>query len=81
MMRIAVRTPRNRMDVSWMKDGRRLSLAESDGNFFDLRSDPFEKRNLWNDPSSRPVIDQLMKRLEIWFEGMDKPERIFGLTS
>ena len=78
MMRVAVRTPRHRMDVSWMRDGRRLSLAESDGNLFDLRSDPFEKRNLWNDPSSRPIVADLMQKLERWFEGMDKPEAVFG---
>jgi choline-sulfatase len=81
LLRMAVRTPHHRMDVSWMKDGRRLSLAESDGNLFDLESDPFERRNLWSDPSSRPVIDRLMKRLEIWFEGLDKPEKIFGQIS
>jgi choline-sulfatase len=81
MLRMAVRTPRYRMDVSWMKDGRRLSLAENDGNLFDLRSDPFEKNNLWNDQASRPIAAALMSKLDAWFEGMDKPEMIFGPTS
>lgn len=80
LMRVAVRTPRYRMDVSWMKDGRRIPAEESDGNLFDLQEDPLERRNLWRDPASRATVADLTRRLEAWFEGLAKPELVFGRT-
>jgi len=78
LMRMGVRTQRYRMDITWMRDGRRVRFEEADGNFFDLESDPQERRNLWTDPDAQPVIATLNAELEKWFERMDKPEMVFG---
>jgi arylsulfatase A-like enzyme len=77
-MRVAVRTQRYRMDVTWMRDGRRLALAEADGNLFDLDGDPEERENLWAAPEAQPVVRELWQILEAWFDDLDKPAEIFG---
>ena len=78
VMRMAIKTHRHRMDMSWMKDGQRLPLEKADGNLFDLVADPQEKNNLWSDSASQRSIEELTQRLEKWFEGMDKPIGLFG---
>ncbi len=78
LMRVAVRTHRYRMDISWMQDGRRIPLPDADGNLFDLAADPAQSVNLWHDPASQPVVEDLNRRLEQWFERLDKPKMCFG---
>lgn len=77
-MRMGVRTARYRMDVSWMRDGKRLTGEELDGNLIDLQEDPQEKNNLWKDPAHRAVSSMLMEKLDRWFDQMDKPATVFG---
>lgn len=78
LMRVGVRTRRHRMDLSWMQNGHRIPMDQADGNLFDLQVDPEEKHNLWTDTKSNSVITELVRTLEHWFEGMDKPPEVFG---
>ena len=41
-------------------------LGEDEGQLFDLRSDPHEERNLWNDPDAAPVRRELLDVLRDW---------------
>jgi len=66
MMRVAVRTDRYRMDVTWSDEGRRLPEDELDGNLFDLAEDPQERVNLYDDPGHANVRRDLLKKLETW---------------
>lgn len=78
LMRVAIRTQRYRMDLNWMQDGKRIPLEEADGNLFDLREDPLEKRNLWNDPESVSIVKALHERMEAWYGDLARPEGVFG---
>lgn len=78
LQRVAIRTSRYRMDVSWMKDGVRVTRGKMDGNLIDLENDPKEKKNLWKDKEHKKTVDGLLVKLEKWFEQLDKPELIFG---
>lgn len=80
-LRMAIRTQRYRMDVTWMKDGRRVPQSMQDGNLIDLESDPDEKTNLWGSPDKQSVVATLTDKLESWFEQMDKPAMVFGEPS
>ena len=71
MMRVAVRTDRYRMDVTWSDEGRRLGEDELDGNLFDLSEDPAERVNLYDEPSHDPVRRELLERLERWQAQID----------
>ena len=75
-LQVGVRTARHRLDLVWMKDGRRVDPA--DGNFFDLETDPLEKRNLWHETAAASTRQELLRRLEEWFAGLDKPAALFG---
>lgn len=77
-MRVAVRTQRYRMDVTWMREGRRLAPSQADGNLFDLEADPEERENLWAHPEAQPVVQKLWAALEAWFDTLDKPVEVFG---
>ena len=77
-MRLAIRTQRYRMDVNWMQDGRRIKLAQADGNLFDIEKDPLEKQNLWAKADSRQTIKALNDKLCHWFNGLSKPAGVFG---
>ncbi len=76
-LRVAIRTERYRMDESWMRDGRRIAAPEADGNLFDLRADPQEKRNLWREPSSQETVRALRRQIEAWCEGLERPAELF----
>jgi choline-sulfatase len=76
-MRVAVRTQRYRMDVTWIRDGRRLTIAEADGNLFDLETDPDERVNLWRSPKAQPIVRELWQALAGWFDSLDKPPEVF----
>jgi hypothetical protein len=76
-MRVAVRTARYRMDVTWYQDGRRLPRPEADGNLFDLETDPHETQNLWAVPEAQPVVVDLWEKLEGWFAGLDRLVELF----
>lgn len=76
-MRVAVRDSRYRLDVTWMRDGRRLPQPEADGNLFDLVADPEERRNLWGDARVATTQARLWAALEDWFAGLDAPEQVF----
>ena len=78
LMRTGVRTHEYRMDVSWMRKGRRIQIEEADGNLFHLVSDPREMNNLWAEPSRQDVVRNLYARLKSWFENMEKPTGVFG---
>ncbi len=41
-------------------------LGEKDGQLFDLKSDPSETRNLWNDPEHKETKDDLLQNLREW---------------
>jgi len=77
-MRVAVRTRRCRMDIDWVRDGRRVPPEQADGNLFDLATDPLEKRNLWNDPAHEPVRAELTGRLRDWQDEIRCGPEIFG---
>ncbi len=65
-MRIAVRTDRYRMDIDWMRDGKRVPFEQADGNLFDLGTDPLERHNLWNDPGATDIAKELHQYLRNW---------------
>jgi arylsulfatase A-like enzyme len=77
-MRVALRTARYRMDVTWYQDGQRLPFDEADGNLFDLQADPGETRNLWANPEMQPVVEDLWRKLEDWFANLDRPAELFS---
>lgn len=76
-MRVAIRTARYRMDVTWYDNGRQLPRREADGDLFDLQGDPQETRNLWAVPEAQPIVDELWHKLEAWFAGLDRPVELF----
>ncbi len=80
-MRVAIRTERYRMDVTWWRDGHRTTMAEADGNLFDLREDPGETVNRWSLPTAQPVIAGLWRALEAWDAGLERPANLFSETS
>ena len=41
-------------------------LGESFGQFFDLRQDPEERHDLWNEPSASEAKQQLLGELREW---------------
>ena len=41
-------------------------LGEDEGQLFDLRNDPHEERNLWNDPDAAPIRRELLDALRDW---------------
>lgn len=78
-MRVGVRTPRHRLDLTYMAGGRRLAC--DDGNLIDMQDDPGERRNLFHDPAHRPTRDHLLGLIDAWFAGLDKPAELFADTS
>ena len=52
-------------------------MPVADGNLFDLDNDPEELKNLWDDPAHAGARADLVKKIETWFEGLDKPDDIF----
>ena len=79
LLRMAMRDTRWRMDYSFMRDGQRLE--PTDGNLFDVQTDPGELDNLWDDPSYRTVRQACIDRIIAWFDGMDKPDAMFASQS
>lgn len=75
-LQLAVRTARHRLDLVYLKDGRRLDPA--DGNLFDLDADPLERRNLFHDPATAPIKRDLLARLDAWFASLDQPPALFS---
>lgn len=63
-MRMAIRDKRYRLDVDWYRDGQRVSRDQLDGNLFDLQNDPKERQNLYNVPTSQPIINRLLAIME-----------------
>ncbi|MCY3958238.1 MAG: sulfatase-like hydrolase/transferase [Chloroflexi bacterium] len=41
-------------------------LGEDDGQLFNLQDDPYEERNLWNDPLAAPARRELLDALRDW---------------
>ncbi len=66
LMRVAVRTPSTRMDVSWRTDGARPLVEKLDGNLFDLGADPYETRNLFNDTTHEQTVERHLQLIERW---------------
>lgn len=77
-MRVAIRTQRYRMDVTRWQDGRRVPIAEADGNLFDLDDDPRETRNLWSVSVTQPVVNELWDKLEKWSQSIHTPAELFA---
>ena len=75
-MRVAVRTDRFRMDVTWSVDGSRPPLNAMDGNLFDLADDPYETENRWDDAGYRDVRTALIDRLAAWLEEAETDPRL-----
>ena len=65
-MRVAVRTQRHRLDVTWSRSGSRVSDSELDGNLFDLEDDPGERINRFDAPAYASVRGDLLAELESW---------------
>ena len=78
-MRLAVRTDRYRLDVSWMHEGQRL--APTDGNLFDLHADPHETTNLWNQPAVASEKSRLLSLLETHFCSLSCDPRLISVTA
>ena len=74
-LRIGMRTERYRMDYTFMKNGEKMPVE--DGNLFDLENDPGEMKNLWDDPGHQERKSILAKRMDRWFEEIDKPDLLF----
>jgi arylsulfatase A-like enzyme len=74
-LRIGMRTPRYRMDYTYMKNGEKMPVE--DGNLFDLMNDPGELKNLWDDPDLQETKSDLARRMDLWFEEIDKPAILF----
>lgn len=74
-LRIGMRTDRYRIDYTYMKDGRKMPVE--DGNLFDMKNDPGELYNLWNDPDFLATKSDLAKRMDQWFQEIDKPAILF----
>ena len=74
-LRVGMRTDRYRMDYTFMKDGNKMPVE--DGNLFDMINDPGELKNLWNDPDLQSTKSTLAKRMDRWFEEIDKPAILF----
>jgi len=74
-LHMAIRTQRYRLDLPWMKDGRRIT--ELDGNLFDLEADPQERVNLWSDPQHAETRADLLRQLEAWFDTTPKHPGLF----
>jgi len=78
-MRVGIRTDQYRMDYSFMKEGQKLPLA--DGNLFDLVNDPRELHNLWDDGKFRKIKKSLARKIDTWFDNIDKPTDLFESTN
>lgn len=63
-MRVAMRTQRYRLDVTFSEQGRHVGRENYDGNLFDLQADPLERVNLYNDPAHAALRDNLLTQLE-----------------
>ena len=74
-LRIGIRTEQYSMDFTYMKDGMKMPVE--DGNLFDMLNDPGELRNLWNDPDHQDIKAKMAKRMDRWFEEIDKPPVLF----
>jgi choline-sulfatase len=68
LMRVAVRTDKYRMDMNWFMDGSLPPEDKQDGTLFDIKNDPYEIHNLWNDPLSKTVVRDLTSRLREWLD-------------
>jgi arylsulfatase A-like enzyme len=74
-MRVGIRTNQYRMDYTYMKNGEKMPVE--DGNLFDMIDDPGELKNLWDDPDRQLIKASLTKRMDRWFEEIDKPDLLF----
>jgi hypothetical protein len=52
-------------------------MPVEDGNLFDMIDDPGELKNLWDDPDRQLIKASLTKRMDRWFEEIDKPDLLF----
>lgn len=80
-LRLAIRTERYRMDVTWPIDGSRPSEEDMDGNLFDLRSDPWERRNLWKARDYASARTELIDRLQAWYVQTHVDPRLLDPTT
>jgi len=64
--RAAIRTRRWRYDCTVRFDGHAAAPDERDGTLFDIENDPYEERNLINDPALAETVSDLHTRLERW---------------
>ena len=75
-IRLAMRTARWRMDINWQMGQPRPARGYMDGNLFDLKSDPQETCNLWNDPACKAVSEELIGKIEGWLARTDIDPRL-----
>lgn len=66
--RVSVRTANYSMNVTWKdKYGNIAGEDQRDGFLADLKNDPGETKNVYNDPKYREIRDVLLHRLVDWF--------------
>ena len=46
-------------------------------NQFDMMNDPGELQNLWDDPDHQEIKESPGKRMDSWFDEIDKPAELF----
>ena len=71
LMRVAVRTKRYRMDMNWCMDGGIPPQELEDGNFFDLKKDPEEIVNIWDENGVKSIKLNLKNKLKKWLSSHD----------
>ncbi len=76
LMRIGIRTDKYRMDLNWCMNGSRALKKLQDGNLFDLKEDPEEIVNLWEDERMESIKEDLMKKIKTWIKNHDLDPRL-----
>jgi choline-sulfatase len=64
--RAAVRTKKYRFDCTVADDGGNVGFDRCDPNLFDLEADPFEERNLAQDPAHAAAVKEHYQRMQLW---------------
>ena len=77
-MRVGIRTPRYRLDVDWMRDGKCLTGQELDGQLIDSVADPIERQNLFRHTRYESLIHELSVFATDWSNGLDQRVEPFG---